>query len=86
MRSILFCMLLALVAFNHAAARESRPGDRRLMEEAFSKLDTNGDKKLSEEEFLSGKGSKAKGKAKKRFKSLDENVDSSLSLREYQNL
>lgn len=48
----------------------------------FAKLDTNGDDKLSEEEFTAGKTGDALEKAKKRFAALDADKDGSVTKEE----
>ena len=48
---------------------------------AFKKADTNGDGKISKEEFLVGK--KDPAKAEERFKKLDKDGDGFLSLEEF---
>jgi EF-hand domain pair len=49
----------------------------------FKKLDANGDKKLSETEFVGKKTGKKADKARKRFKKLDKSGDGFLSFEEF---
>lgn len=56
---------------------------KKTPEERFAALDKNGDKKLSEEEFIGkAEGDKAEA-AKKRFKKVDKDGDGSVSLEEF---
>jgi Ca2+-binding EF-hand superfamily protein len=50
--------------------------------DAFAKLDTNGDGKLSEEEFTAGKSDKGLENAKKKFAKLDADSDGSVTKEE----
>lgn len=52
-------------------------------EERFSKMDRNGDKKLSLDEFVGKRTGEQKEKATKRFGKLDKDSDSFLSLEEF---
>ena len=77
----LFALLLAGgMTLNAADASKPKPDP----EAAFKKLDTNGDGKLSKEEFLASPGAKKDAaKAGERFSKLDKNGDGSLSLDEF---
>jgi len=50
--------------------------------DAFAKMDTNSDGKLSEEEFTAGKSDKALENAKKKFATLDADKDGSVTKEE----
>lgn len=50
--------------------------------EMFNKLDTNRDKRLSEQEFVGERSRKAREKARKQFRRLDKNNDRWLSFKE----
>jgi Ca2+-binding EF-hand superfamily protein len=52
-------------------------------EEQFAKMDKNGDKKLSKEEFVGKRTGDKAGKAEEQFKKLDKNSDGSLDLDEF---
>lgn len=73
--------LLALASPFALAEEKKGKKEKPSPEEAFKKLDTNGDGKLSEEEFVTGK--KDAEKAKAQFKSLDKDSDGSLTLEEF---
>ena len=49
----------------------------------FAKLDTNGDKKLSADEFKGKRQGDAAAKAEKQYKRRDKDGDGSLSLEEF---
>lgn len=83
----LLTSLLALVAFGGVAfgADEKPAGDKpkRNPEAAFKKLDTNGDGKVSSDEFKAGPmGQRNPDRAEKAFKNRDKDNDGSLSLEE----
>lgn len=75
--------VLALSALTVTAADAPKGGDKPkpTPEEFFKKKDTNGDGKLSKEEFT--KGAKDAAKAEERFTALDKDKDGSLSLEEF---
>lgn len=79
--SILTLTVLALGVTHAVAAPDKAP--KKPAEERFAKLDANGDKKLSEEEFVGKKTGEAKDKAGKRFGKLDKDGDKSLSFEEF---
>jgi hypothetical protein len=79
--SILTLAVLAVGGTHVFAAPEKAP--KKPAEERFAKLDANGDKKLSEEEFIGKKTGEAKDKAGKRFGKLDKDGDKSLSFEEF---
>ncbi len=80
--SSLIAAALVLSGFGSlAAAKPDKPA--KSPEERFSKLDKDGDKKLSLEEFIGKKTDEAKEKATKRFAKLYSDSDKSLSLDEF---
>ena len=56
---------------------------KKAPEVRYAKMDKNGDKKLSPEEFLGKKQADKAARLKKRFGKLDKNNDGFLSLEEY---
>jgi hypothetical protein len=82
----LFCLLtLAILAIGLASSPQAHAAPTTQFEEKrFAKLDTNGDKKLSEEEFVGEKAGKSATKAKKEFVTLDKNGNKSLTFNEFQ--
>jgi hypothetical protein len=74
-------VILACGAIAAHAAKADKP--KKSPEERFARLDVNGDKKLSSEEFVGKKTGDAKGKAEKRFGRLDKDSDNFLSLEEF---
>ena len=84
MKSTLF-WLSALVVFVVGAAHvpEVQASTEEALYKTFGKLDFNGDKRLSEHEFVGEKGGRARTKARKRFRMLDDNGDGSLTPHEF---
>jgi len=80
-RLTIWTLALTMLAFSAPAALAAAP--KKSAEERFAKMDTNNDKKLSEEEFIGKKSGDMKTKAEKRFGKLDKNNDKSLSLEEF---
>jgi len=74
-------LLVAMLAYSAPAAMAAKPN--RSPEQRFAKLDKDGDKKLTEEEFIGKKADDAKAKAEKRFSKLDKNKDNALSFEEF---
>ncbi len=75
-------MILAILGTSAPAALAAKP--KKTPEERFAKLDKDGDKKLSEDEFVnSKKNDDAKTKAGKRFTKLDKDKNGSLSFEEF---
>lgn len=63
------------------AAKGAKP--KKSPEQRFSRLDKDGDKKLSKDEFVGKKQDEKKAKAEKRFGRLDKDSDGFLSLEEF---
>lgn len=80
-RLILWTMVLAALTLIASTADAAKP--KKSAEDRFAKLDTNGDKKLSKEEFVGKKTDEAKSKAEKRFTKLDKDKDDSLTFEEF---
>jgi hypothetical protein len=82
MKSTLFRLLaIAILTMGVAHVPEAQAESKYL--KLFKKLDTNRDKRLSEQEFAGEKGSAAMPKARRQFRSHDDNGDKSLSLTEF---
>lgn len=64
-----------------AAKADAKP--KKSPDERFSRLDKDGDKKLSLDEFVGKKTDAKKDNATKRFAKLDKDGDEYLSLEEY---
>ena len=56
---------------------------KRTPEEAFARMDANGDKKLSVEEFVGKREAEKATKAKDQFKRLDKDNDGFVTLEEF---
>lgn len=83
-RSMSYLVAAALVLSSFGSLAFAKPDKpAKSPEERFSKLDKDGDKKLSLEEFIGKKTDEAKEKATKRFAKLDSDSDKSLSLDEF---
>ncbi len=80
-RLITWTLLVAMLAYSAPAAMAAKP--KQSPEQRFAKLDKDGDKKLSEEEFIGKKTDEAKAKAEKLFSKLDKDKDNSLSFEEF---
>lgn len=65
------------------AGKKGGKGGKKSAEQRFEKADTNGDGKLSLDEFIGKRTDDKKEKATRRFKKLDANSDESLSLDEF---
>ncbi len=74
-------LVLAILTYGAPAALAAKP--KKSAEERFAKLDKDGDKKLTKEEFLGKRTDDAKSKAEKRFNKLDKNKDNFLSFEEF---
>jgi hypothetical protein len=72
---------VAMLAYGAPAAMAAKP--KKSPEQRFARLDKDGDKKLTEEEFIGKKTDEAKSKAEKRFSRLDKDKDHSLSFEEF---
>jgi hypothetical protein len=83
MKSKLFRIsALMILTIGVAHVPEAQTSESILLE-LFAKLDANRDKRLSEQEFVGERGGSARAKARRKFRSLDENGDQSLSLKEF---
>ena len=82
MKQLLCVMLAAAMSFG-ASGIAVGAGKKKDQDAAFKKLDKNGDKKISLEEFVGKKTGEKKTKAEKRFKKRDKNNDNFLSLEEF---
>ncbi len=71
-------LTLVLAAGSLAVAQDAGKA-----EEAFKKIDKNGDGKLTLDEFKDGKEGKKLEGAEKRFKAMDKDSDGSVSLEEF---
>ena len=77
-------MLLAIVvAMGLSMPVFAADDDKPKPEEAFKKLDTNADSKLSKEEFVGKKAGEKATKAEELFKKKDKNNDGFLDLEEF---
>jgi Ca2+-binding EF-hand superfamily protein len=79
------CTLLLTLAFVAGAvgtvAAQEKP--KKTPEERFAALDKDGDKKLSEQEFIGKAAADKAENAKKRFKRFDKDSDGSVTLEEF---
>lgn len=79
-RSALVILVIGMAAVPQVALSENPFGKEPF--ELFKKLDTNGDNRLSEKEFIGERGGAARVKARKQFRRLDVDADKWLSLKE----
>ena len=77
----LYALLLAGGITLQAADKADKP--KATPEEAFKKMDKNGDGKVSKEEFIGKKDGEAKTKAEAAFTAKDKDKDGSLTLEEF---
>jgi Ca2+-binding EF-hand superfamily protein len=83
MKQIASIVAILTLSASMVIAKEAKEKKQATPEEAFKKLDSNGDGKVSEAEFLASPGAqKDAEKAKEKFKSLDADKDGSLTLEE----
>jgi len=63
---VMFAVCVGLCAVSHGAPKREGKKDKPkpTLEEQFAKMDTNGDKKLTEDEFVAVRGRKDPNKAK----------------------
>lgn len=80
---VMLCSALAILAIGVSSAMAAPAAPKKTAEERFAKLDANGDKKLSSEEFVGKKTGDAKTKAETRFGKLDKDSDKFLSFEEF---
>ena len=79
--------MLVLFAVCSTPAFDAWAGENSpLYKRAFRELDTDGNKYVSEREFVGGKEGEAKAKARRLFDEYDSNDDNQLSRREYDKL
>lgn len=78
----MFSMLAIALAMGSIVSVASA-ADPKDPETVFAKMDKNGDKKLSFDEFKGKREGDAAAKAEKAFKRLDKDSDGSLSLEEF---
>lgn len=86
MKSICILSILALgITLSYGADEAKKEGDKKRpnLEEVFAKKDTNGDGKLSKEEFT--KNAKDPAKAEAFFAKIDKDGDGSISKEEFVN-
>jgi len=76
--SVLLVVVMALFGFSTT----SLMAQKKTPETQFAKMDKNGDKKLSLEEFLGKKQGDKTARQQKRFKALDTDNDGFLTLDE----
>jgi Ca2+-binding EF-hand superfamily protein len=78
-------LLLAILASGVTATAEAQSSQkkRKVIDFVFHELDTNGDKQLSEHEFVGKKSGEGKEQARKQFRSFDRDRDRSLTHKEY---
>jgi hypothetical protein len=79
-------LVLAIVVIGVGAAGNAQADSRhrkKIIDEAFHELDSNGDKRISEREYTSNKSGEAKEGARKRFRSLDTDRDRTLTHKEF---
>jgi hypothetical protein len=76
---------LAILAIGCMSTTEAQAATkkRKIVDFVFHELDANGDKNLSEHEFIGKKSGEAKESARKRFRALDGDSDRSLSHTEF---
>lgn len=74
-------LVFSMVPAPSALGAEGKP--KKPAEERFAKIDKDGDKKLSLDEFVGKKTDEKKEKATKRFSKLDKDSNESLSLDEF---
>jgi hypothetical protein len=74
-------LVFAAVATPSVLGAEGKP--KKPPEERFAKIDKDGDKKISLDEFVGKKTDEKKEKATKRFSRLDKDANESLSLEEF---
>ena len=74
--------VVCLVGLNGAVSAQQQQ-KKRSPEKAFAKLDTDGNGKLSRNEYVGQKEGEAVSKAEANFKMLDKNSDGSLTLEEF---
>ena len=81
--SLAAACLIASPALALEKEKPQKPDKKPTPEQRFERLDKNGDKKLSVEEFVGKRKDEAKEKAEKAFARKDKNKDKSLTLEEF---
>lgn len=82
MKRIVMMMFALAVSIGLSQVASAEDAPKKGKGGGFAKLDTNGDGKLSLEEFTAGKSDKALENAKKRFTQLDADNDGSVTKEE----
>ncbi len=83
MRKLFSCLVLSAFVLSCCVSPALAQKKKGTPEETFKKLDTNGDSKLSVEEFVGKKKGAAAEKAKAAFAKKDKDSDGSLTLEEF---
>lgn len=81
MKKLILSLFLAFTAISTAQAQKADPS--LLIHEQFTKIDTNGDGEISQEEFLNYKLEETKKVTTKVFEKLDSDKNGSISEEEY---
>ncbi|HEY1601741.1 MAG TPA: hypothetical protein VGG64_19225 [Pirellulales bacterium] len=78
-------LMLSLLVMSGVAAGAERASSQKITAQLllFMTTDTNDDNRVSEEEYVGQKAGKAGKKARKEFRTLDDNSDGWLSAKEH---
>jgi len=84
-RLMSWALALAIVAAGAVSLEAAKPAakPKNSPEKRFARMDKDGDKQLSLDEFVGKKTDQKKDKATKRFGKLDKDNDDALSLEEF---